>query len=180
MQQSAAWFQANAIPMWELNHVNLKRSGAFRVGGSKDVGQRQVWSCKDGFVFFNVIGGRTGAKTLSALVDWMESEGMATDFLRNMDWNNFDMFTIEKEEMDQISDPIGKFFLSHTRKELLNGAVPRGVSIGPLSSMQDLLEDAALKERNFWVKIDHPELCTSLTYPKEFARSSEMSSLRGV
>jgi crotonobetainyl-CoA:carnitine CoA-transferase CaiB-like acyl-CoA transferase len=173
MQQSAAWFQANAIPVWELNRGILRRAGAFRAGMSKDVGQRQVWKCKDSYVFFNVIGGRTGAKSLSALVEWMDSEGMATDFLRNVDWDNFDMFTVSRQVMDQISGPVGKFFLSHTGKELLKGAVPRGISIGPLSSMQDLLNDECLLARNFWKEIDHPELATSLIYPREFVKSSE-------
>ena len=173
MQQSAAWFQANAVPTWELNKRILKRAGAFRAGMSKDVGQRQVWPCKDGYVFFNVIGGRTGAKTLSALVEWMDSEGLATDFLLNMDWDSFDMFTVTREEMDSISEPVGKFFRRHTRKELLESAVPRGVSIGPLSSMQDLLNDECLNTRNFWKEIEHPELGTSITYPREFVKSSE-------
>jgi benzylsuccinate CoA-transferase BbsE subunit len=174
MQQSAAWFQANAIPTWELNKKILKRSGAFRAGMSKDVGQRQVWPCQDGYVFFNVIGGRTGAKSLSALVAWMDEESMATAHLNNMDWDNFDMFTVTKEEMDAISGPVGEFFRSHTRKELLAGAVPRGVSIGPLSSMEDLLTDECLKERNFWKEIEHPELGTNITYPREFVKSTEV------
>lgn len=173
MQQSAAWFQANAVPTWELNKGILKRAGAFRAGTSKNVGQRQVWPCKDGYVFFNVIGGRTGAKTLSSLVAWMDEDKLATDFLLNLDWNSFDMFTVTREVMDKISRPIGEFFLRHNRRELLQGAVPRGVSIGPLSSMQDLLEDECLKERKYWTQIEHPELGTSITYPKEFVRSSE-------
>ena len=172
MQQSAAWFQANAVPTWELNKGILKRAGAFRAGTSRNVGQRQVWPCKDGYLFFNVIGGRTGAKTLSSLVAWMDEDKLATDFLLNLDWNNFDMFTVTREVMDKISRPIGEFFLRHTRRELLQGAVPRGVSIGPLSSMQDLLEDECLKERKYWTQIEHPELGTSITYPKEFVRSS--------
>jgi crotonobetainyl-CoA:carnitine CoA-transferase CaiB-like acyl-CoA transferase len=171
-QQSAAWFQANAVPVYELNRGILKRAGAFRSGTSKNVGQRQVWPCKDGYVFFNVIGGRTGAKTLSSLVAWMDEEKLATDFLLHLDWNNFDMFTVTKEVMDNISVPVGKFFLKHTRKELLQGAVPRGVSLGPLSSMHDLLEDECLNERKYWTQIEHPELGTSITYPKEFVRSS--------
>jgi benzylsuccinate CoA-transferase BbsE subunit len=174
MQQSAAWFQANAVPVWELNKAILKRAGAFRAGTSKNVGQRQVWPCKDGYVFFNVIGGRTGAKTLSALVSWMDREKMATEFLLHLDWDNFDMFTVTREEMDNISGPIGKFFMQHTGKELLEGAVKMGVSIGPLSSMQELLTDKCLKEREFWTVIEHPELKTSITYPKEFVRSSEV------
>ena len=173
MQQSAAWFQANAIPTWELNKKVLKRSGAFRGGMSKDVGQRQVWPCKDGYVFFNVIGGRTGAKSLSALVAWMDSEGMATDFLLNLDWDNFDMFTVTREEMDSISNPVGAFFQKHTGKELLEGAVAKGVSIGPLSSMEDLLNDECLNARRFWKEIEHPELGTSITYPREFVKSTE-------
>jgi crotonobetainyl-CoA:carnitine CoA-transferase CaiB-like acyl-CoA transferase len=174
LQQSAAWFQANAVPTWELNRRILKRAGAFRAGMSKDVGQRQVWPCQDGFVFFNVIGGRTGAKSLSALVAWMDAEGGSTDFLNNMDWDNFDMFTVTKEEMDKISGPVGEFFRRHTSKELLAGAVPRGVSIGPLSSMEDLLTDPCLRERNFWKDIEHPELGTTITYPREFVKSSEV------
>ncbi len=74
MQQSAAWFQANAVPTYELDGTILKRAGAFRAGMSTQVAQRQVWRCKDGYVFFNIIGGRTGAKTLSSLVAWMDEK----------------------------------------------------------------------------------------------------------
>jgi crotonobetainyl-CoA:carnitine CoA-transferase CaiB-like acyl-CoA transferase len=173
MQQSAAWFQANAVPTWELNQTILKRSGAIRTGLSHDARHRQVWPCQDGYVFFNVMGGRTGAKSLSALVAWMDSEGGATDFLLNMDWNSFDMFTISDEVTRQIEEPVGKFFLKHTDREILAEAVRRGISLGPLSSMHDLLTDDCLKARNFWTDITHPELGTSITYPKEFVRSSE-------
>jgi benzylsuccinate CoA-transferase BbsE subunit len=174
MQQSAAWFQANAVPTYELNGTLLKRAGSFRAGMSTQVAQRQVWRCKDGYVFFNVIGGRTGAKTLSSLVAWMDEEKLATDFLLSMDWDTFDMFTVNQDVMDKITGPVGGFFSKHTRKELLQGAVPRGVSIGPLSSMQDLIEDECLNEREFWTKIEQPELGTSITYPRTFIRSTEM------
>jgi benzylsuccinate CoA-transferase BbsE subunit len=174
MQQSAAWFQANAVPTYELNGTILKRAGAFRAGMSTQVAQRQVWRCKDGYVFFNIIGGRTGAKTLSALVAWMDEENMATDFLLDTDWDSFDMFTVNQEVTDKISGPIGEFFLRHTRQELLRGAVPRGVSIGPLSSMQDLLNDECLNARDYWTRLEHPELGTGITYPKDYIRSSLM------
>lgn len=173
MQQSAGWFQANAVPVYELQGNILKRSGAFRTGTSSQAAQRQVWKCKDSYVFFNVIGGRTGAKTLSALVAWMDEENLATEHLLNMDWENFDMFSLTQEEMDNISAPIEAFFLNHTSKELLKGAVPRGVSIGPLSSMQDLLEDECLNTRGFWTQVEHPELNAAITYPKTFVRSTE-------
>jgi crotonobetainyl-CoA:carnitine CoA-transferase CaiB-like acyl-CoA transferase len=174
MQQSAAWFQANAVPTYELSGTILKRAGAFRSGMSTQVAQRQVWRCKDGYVFFNIIGGRTGAKTLSSLVAWMAEEKMATDFLLDKDWYGFDMFTVNQEVVDKISGPVGEFFLRHTRRELLQGAVPRGVSIGPLSRMQDLLDDEGLNARGYWTQIEHPELGASITYPREYIRSSLM------
>jgi crotonobetainyl-CoA:carnitine CoA-transferase CaiB-like acyl-CoA transferase len=173
MQQSAGWFQANAVPLYELQGTIMKRSGAFRAGTSSQASQRQVWKCKDSYVFFNVIGGRTGAKTLSALVAWMDEEKLATDHLLHMDWENFDMFSITQAEIDKISAPIEVFFQQHTSKELLKGAVPRGVSIGPLSSMKDLLEDECLNSRGFWTEVKHPELNTKITYPKSFVRSTE-------
>ena len=52
----------------------------------------------------------------------MDTEGLATDFLRNMDWDNFDMFTVTREVMDQISKPVGEFFLKHTGKGNLDGS----------------------------------------------------------
>ena len=56
----------------------------------------------------------------------------------------------------------------------MDGAVPRRISIGPLSSMHDLLTDDCLKARSFWMEIEHPELGTSITYPREFVKSSEV------
>ena len=174
MQQSAAWFQANAVPSWELSKKILRRAGAFRAGLSQDIGGgRQVWPCKGGYVFFNILGGQTGAKSLSNLVKWMDTEGLASDFLLNMNWDNFDMFTVTRDEMEKILKPIGEFFLRHTSQELWQGAISRQVSMGPLFTMQDILNDECLKARNFWVEIKHPELGTSVTYPRQFVSSSE-------
>ncbi|MFC1946409.1 CaiB/BaiF CoA transferase family protein, partial [Chloroflexota bacterium] len=172
LQQSAGWFQANAIPMYELSGGILRRAGAFRVGMSKDVGQRQVWPCKDSYVFFNVIGGKQGAKLLRSLTEWMDIEGMATEYLLGKDWDNFDMFSVSREEMMEIQEAIGTFFKTHTSKELMEGAVPRQISIGPLSSMEDLINDEGLNGRDFWKKIDHPELGVTLPYPRQFVQSS--------
>jgi len=171
MQQSAAWFLANAIPLYELNDIVLKRSGSFR--WSLNSTQRQVWRCRDGYVFFNIIGGRTGAKTLEELVKWMDSRGMPDDYLASMDWEGFDMFQADQQTVDRISKPIEDFFMSHTKSEISTEAAERRISICPLSSMEDLLHDPQLDYRHFWTDIDHPELDTKITYPREFVKSSE-------
>lgn len=172
-QQSVAWFLANAVPIYELNGIVVERSGAFR--WSLTSTQRQVWECKDGYVFFNIIGGRGGAKTLRELVKWMDGEGLASDFLKSMDWETLDMFKATQETVDEISRPIEVFFKAHTKQEISIGARQRNISICPLSGMGDLLEDKQLAFRNFWTDIEHPELGETVTYPREFAKSNEES-----
>ena len=176
MQQSTALFLANAIPFWELHGTVIRRAGFFRTGMSTDVVQRQEWRCKDGYIFFALLGGLVGARTGRRLTEWIAEE-MDSGHLQTVDWDNFDMANVTQEVIDQISRPIEEFFLLHTKRELLEEAVKRQVSLCPLSSIQDLLDDATLKTRNFWVEIEHPELGTSISYPREFVKSSEKALL---
>lgn len=172
LQQSTAWFLANAIPLWELNHIISRRSGSFR--WSMKSSQRQVWQCCDGFVFFNIIGGRTGAKTLHEMVNWMESEGRMDDFLHSMDWETLDMFAVDQSVVDRISKPIEAFFGSHTKKEISDGATKRRISVCPLSTMEDLHNDKQLASRDFWTQVPHPELNDSITFPKSYIKTTEI------
>ena len=43
----------------------------------------------------------------------------------------------------------------------------------PVNTSRDILENTQLKNRNFWVDIEHPELNTQIKYPGAFARLSE-------
>ena len=173
LQQSAAWFLATTIPYWEIDRVILGRVGTFRSGSGSGTVQRQVWPCKDGYVFFFMMGGQQGAKQCRPLVRWREEEGAGDEFLRTFEWERFDRATATQELIDKISKPIADFFLTRTKKEALDAAVSRIIPICPLLSMQDILNDPNLAVRGYWSQIDHPELNTSIPYPKQFVRSSE-------
>jgi crotonobetainyl-CoA:carnitine CoA-transferase CaiB-like acyl-CoA transferase len=172
MQQSAAWFLAQTIPHWELDKIILGRVGTFRTS-SRGTLQRQVWPCKDGFIFFFMIGGQQGAKTCRQLVKWMNEEGMAGEFLPTYEWERFDMATATQELIDKISQPIAEFFKTRTKKEALNAAMSRNISICPLMGMQDLVADPNLAARGFWTQMDVPALNATIPYPKQFGHSSE-------
>jgi crotonobetainyl-CoA:carnitine CoA-transferase CaiB-like acyl-CoA transferase len=172
MQQSAAWFLAQTIPHWELDKLILGRVGTFRTS-SRGTLQRQVWPCKDGFVFFFMIGGQQGAKTCRQLVKWMEELGMANEFLRTYEWERFDMASATQDLIDTISQPIAEFFKTRTKKEALDAAMSRNISICPLMGMQDLIADPNLAARGFWMQMDFPGAQGTIPYPKQFARSSE-------
>jgi crotonobetainyl-CoA:carnitine CoA-transferase CaiB-like acyl-CoA transferase len=172
MQHSAAWFLAQTIPHWEIDKLVLGRVGTFRTS-SRGTLQRQVWPCKDGFIFFFMIGGQQGAKTCRQLVKWMNEAGMANEFLLTYEWEKFDMAGATQELIDRISQPIAEFFKTRTKKEALDAAMSRNISICPLMGMQDLIVDPNLAAREFWTQMEFPGAKTTIPYPKQFARSSE-------
>ena len=173
MQQSAAWFLAFTVPYWEIDKIILSRVGTFRSGSSSGTVQRQVWPCKDGYVFFFMMGGQQGARQCRPLVKWMEEEGRGDEFLTTFEWERFDMATTTQELIDKISKPIADFFRTRTKKEALDAAISRNIPVCPLLSMQDILNDPNLAARGYWSQLEYPELNTTLPYPKQFVRSSE-------
>jgi crotonobetainyl-CoA:carnitine CoA-transferase CaiB-like acyl-CoA transferase len=173
LQQSAAWFLATTVPYWEIDKVMLTRVGTFRSGSSNGTVQRQVWPCKDGYVFFFMIGGQQGAKTGRQLVKWMEDEGARNAFLSAFEWEWFDMATATQELIDRISGPIADFFLTKTKKETLDAAISRNISICPLLGMGDILNDPHLAYRGFWSQMEYPELNAAIPYPRQYINSSE-------
>ncbi|HEX2965003.1 MAG TPA: CoA transferase [Syntrophorhabdaceae bacterium] len=173
MQQSAAWFMAQTIPYYELSGVVLPRMGTFRTGSSSGTMLRQVWPCKDGFVFFFMLGGIQGAKTGRALTKWMEEMGMSNEFISTFVWEELDIALAPQELMDRLSAPIEAFFRRCTKKEVLDAAMSRNISICPLFSMEDQIKDPHLAARAYWIQMEHPELGTAISYPRQFVRSSE-------
>jgi benzylsuccinate CoA-transferase BbsE subunit len=173
LQQSAAWFLAFAIPYWEIDKVILGRVGSFRSSSSSGTVQRQVWPCKDGYVFFYMMGGQQGARQCRPLVKWMEEEAMEDEFLKTFEWERFDMATATQDLIDKISKPIASFFLTRTKKEALDAAASRNIPICPLLGMQDIINDPNLAARGYWSQLEYPELNATIPYPRRFVRSSE-------
>ena len=93
--------------------------------------------------------------------------------MKNFDWEDLDYQTVEQEIIDQLEEPTGKFFKAHTKAELLTGAVKYRVMFYPQFTTHDILNDVQLTARNFWSKLEHPELDTTIDYPGAFAIASE-------
>jgi crotonobetainyl-CoA:carnitine CoA-transferase CaiB-like acyl-CoA transferase len=105
----------------------------------------------------------------------MDSEGFATDFLKNIDWFQLDLANpkVNQEYVNGIIEPITKFFKCHTKKELLERAVERHIMLFPLGSAKDTLESPQLAAREYWAEVEHPELGDTITYPGPFVKLSE-------
>jgi benzylsuccinate CoA-transferase BbsE subunit len=135
---------------------------------------RRIWPCKDGYVYAIYWGGRFASRWNSPLIRWMESEGVATDFVKNFDWDSFSMMDATQEIVDNITEPTLKLFEKFTMAELLEGALKHNAQVYPFATTADIANNPQLASRNFWVEVEHPELGTSITYPGPFAQNTEL------
>jgi len=168
-QASLVTSTVNAIPFWELDQVISGRAGCYRVGLTA-TRQRQLWECKDGYVIFYIAGGAFGAKSNAALADWLDSEGLADDFVKGMDWDNFDMASVTQEAQDHLEELASSLFKRYTTTELYEQAIKRGLVLCPVSTPKEIIENPQLKARDYWVKVGHDELGESFSYPGPFVK----------
>ncbi len=154
---------------WDFNKRVVRRGG-----GGRMLSIRRIWPCKDGYVYAIYWGGRFASRWNSPLVRWMESEGLATDFIKNLDWDSFNMMDITQEVKNNIEELTLKLFRKFTMAEILEGALKHNAQVYPFATTADIANNPQLASRDFWVEVDHPELGTSITYPGPFAQNTEL------
>jgi crotonobetainyl-CoA:carnitine CoA-transferase CaiB-like acyl-CoA transferase len=169
VQEAVAAVSIFHTPYWDMLKTNSLWSG--EISGNVHR-MRQVWPCKDGYVVYSYWGGSEGMRRSRPLIEWMESEGMADEFLRTFDWSKFNTGKASPETIERIETPTLRFFMSHTKAELLEGAVKFRSMLYPVSTAKDIAESPQLASREFWKGVEHPELGTTLRYPGGFAHST--------
>ncbi len=133
---------------------------------------RGVAKCKDGYLLYH-----TGHfSTRQALRELLASEGMAGD-LMDKKWDRIflggEPVSIElRKEIDEL---FNAFAAKYTREELMNMAQKKGAQVVKEQTVVDIVNDAHLKERGFFVKVEHPELGENITYGNAPFKSDEMS-----
>jgi len=170
IQDSVAQCLEHITGMWDTRQIIQERGGASMMPSSHTT--TQIWPCKDGYVSWSH-GGNSVLSPSLPLIKWMESEGYTSQFLENFDWEGANFMKLSQKDMDKIEEPTGRFFMAHTKAELLEGAVERRVLLYPVNTTADLMGNTQLKARDYWQQIEHPELGTTLTYPGPFAVTSE-------
>jgi len=175
VQEAMTEFTLMAPTFWDAMKEIPRRAGQSRGGGS--VGIRDTWECKDGWVAFSIYGGEFGGRMNKTLVDWLDSEGLATQHLRSFDWLNLDMAKVPDKIVTEIEECIGRFFKNHTRADLFKGCMERGINLCPVWNAPDLLDFVQLKERDYWTTIDHQEFGMSLKHAGPLFSSTEVDGL---
>jgi crotonobetainyl-CoA:carnitine CoA-transferase CaiB-like acyl-CoA transferase len=170
IQESVVQCLEHITSNWDLRQAVPDRAEEIRSAASHRT--RQLWPCKDGWVSWSHGGGSLLAPSLP-LIRWMKDEGFRNNFVDAFDWSRPDFSKISQAEMDQIDEPTARFFMAHTKAELLEGAVSNNIMMYPVSTTADIMSNRQLAARGFWEEVEHPELGTTITYPGAFVHSSE-------
>lgn len=161
---------AHAPAFWDLNRTNPERAGIYLTGRSiNGAKMRAIWPCCDGWINFIIYGGSAGRHTNQQLVAWMDEKGMAPEWLKQIDWDTFEVTKITQEEVDKLEAPIGDFFLSLTKQEFLEGVLRRQMLGYPVSTVADIYHDRQLEARRFWQEVSPADMGLTLKYPGGFA-----------
>ena len=166
---------SNATQTWDLNKINITRGWSQRRDPQTGTVPRGMWRCKDGHVAF-MMGSGVGLpfkRSIEAMVQWIASEGMA-DALLKQDWNQ-DAAPPDQEQYDLLVAEAAAFFLTKTTQQLYERAARDHILLAPISSAKDIVESPQLRERGYFVAVEHPEFGTSIVYPNAFVRTSVAS-----
>ena len=90
---------------------------------------------------------------------------MAEDWLKEFNWEGWSSATSRQEKVDRISEAFSQFFKTKTKAELFDEAVKSNIMLAPVETVADLMGNPQLKDRDYWVEVEHPELGATITYP---------------
>lgn len=168
MQESVLWTTLLLVQFWDMMKINLFRAGSRRSMGTALF--RLAFPCKDGYVGFLIAGGQLASISMPPLLKWMAEEGMLGAFEDKKDWEardwieKIDAWSLTQETIDAWENSVINFFANKTKAEIYEKARERGMIIYPVSTTQDLAQNAQLKARDFYVEVEHPELGETVTY----------------
>jgi crotonobetainyl-CoA:carnitine CoA-transferase CaiB-like acyl-CoA transferase len=149
------------------------RSGRSQGRAGASLGKtREIWRAKDGWVSFGLRGGPARIPNLVASVEYMAEEGMAPEWLRKLDWADYDHNTLSAEEVERLEGAFGAFFASKTRRELYEQALERRIMLAPCNDAREISEQPQLRSRALFTTVEYPELGASLEHPDFFAKSN--------
>jgi crotonobetainyl-CoA:carnitine CoA-transferase CaiB-like acyl-CoA transferase len=104
-----------------------------------------AFQCKDGYVQASIITPQHWTK-FCGLLERLYGDNIVERFPSAWDID-------KREEFDAVVTP---FFLEHTKSEIHTMAREVGIAITPMSNASDLVNDPHLREREFFVEVDHP------------------------
>ena len=151
-------------PLWQYAKHHETRMGHLILRGKAY--QPEVWPCQDGYFAWRIMGGIYGAKDWQAWTEWANSKGMGEALNEISNWAECDLSQITQEQYNRWGQAISDLARLYTREEFTKEATSRGIRAGGLAKVSEVIDNPQLKARDFWQEVEHPELNTSIRYPR--------------
>ncbi len=114
-----------------------------------------ILPCKDGHILM------TPFQQWETLVEWMDNEGKVED-LKDEKYKEEEYRLMHS---DHIIKVLERWTKTHTTNELLELGQLMHFPWAPVNSLKEILDNPQLKERRFFIDVDHPEMKRSFKYP---------------
>jgi crotonobetainyl-CoA:carnitine CoA-transferase CaiB-like acyl-CoA transferase len=167
MQQAGILTLMIGVEVWDLYRIQLPRMGqVYYYPREKDaLIVRTIYPCKDGWVHIQFSGGPEGIiRSSNELLRMTAEAGLAGEYA-DYDFHDYDGQSITQDERLALENALIRFLETKTKKELMEIALDKELILGPLFNIEEIWESPHYAERNYWEKVDHPELGDTITYP---------------
>ena len=82
-----------------------------------------------------------------------------------------DRRTMGEEYPEEVDAKLAPWLMKHTKEEIFTICRKAGIPVGPLRTIDEVVNCPQLREREYFVELDHP-ICGSLRYPGAPAKLS--------
>ena len=115
----------------------------------------RTFPCRDGYILLSLF------QQWETLVEWLDSEGMVEDLTDNK-WRDRGY---RLKHLDHVIEVLERWTRSHAVAELVEPGQLMRFPWAEVSSIPRLLDSPQLKERGFWVEMEHPETGRKYKFP---------------
>ena len=151
LQETCASRMTSSILAWQFDQLTLHRQGDKSQLGP--TATTWFWPCKDGHLFWHMLGGLHGAPANKALTAWIDEYDPDNALHEVEDWRKFDKAGISQEQWDRFEAAIRPHFMRFTKAEIAHESQKRGVNACVSANPLEVLESEQLGGRGYWATL---------------------------
>lgn len=149
-QCAMTWTMLQAMDAHAIQGFDFER------GGSLMLGIEIVQPCKDGHLI-----ALPTSDIIVGLLDWLIEEGAIDASAREVDWELYDQSLrypelAQKWTLADMVEILGGFFPRHTKRELFDFGIAKGITLAPVGTVPETLELEHLAARDYWHELAVP------------------------
>jgi benzylsuccinate CoA-transferase BbsE subunit len=115
----------------------------------------RIFPCSDGYILLSLL------QQWETLVEWLDADGMADD-LADKRWQDREY---RLEHLDHIIEVLERWTQTRNVAELVEQGQLMHFAWAEATSIPELMDSPQLKERDFWVEVEHPETGRKHRFP---------------